>query len=159
MQTRSKLVALVAFAATLVLPGTALAAYRYRGSTSQQEYVSFLLSKRVTQISKFQIDWDATCTSGATLADGTALPRMRMGRSLRFLSSGSYSYTMVNSGYSAGAGRNLDFEVKGAVSGRLTRSGNMRGTWQATVTVIDPTMSQTVDSCSTGHVRWTALLL
>jgi hypothetical protein len=149
---------LIPVLAALLLPASALASYRYRGVTSQQESLSFLVSKHVTTVSKFQIDWDATCTSGATLADGSMFRRVRFGLGFRFLDAGTYSYKMVNQGYSAASGRDLLYQAKVSLSGRLHRSSAITGSWTASVAVIDPSTSQQIDSCRSGRVAWRALL-
>lgn len=149
---------LIPLLGALLLPAGALASYRYRGITSQQESLSFLVSKRVTTLTRFQIDWDANCTSGATLADGSQFRHVKFGVGFRFLDGGVYSYEMVNQGYSAANGRDLLFEVKARLSGRLRRSSAITGRWTASVAVIDPTTSQQIDSCQSGRVSWTALL-
>jgi hypothetical protein len=158
MRSPLKILAAIPVVVALLLPTSAFASYRFRGVTSQQEYVSFLLNKRVTRLTKFQIAWDATCTSGATLGDGAEFNRVSVNRGLRFLTQGAYSYTMVDPDYSAANGRNLDFEVRAVLSGHYTRSHRMRGTWQAVERVFDPATSQQVDTCSTGRISWTALM-
>ena len=156
----------VAFAtATLVgvvlsAPGVASGAhapFRFAGRTSQRQNVSFQIPWSFVGVRKFAIDWNAKCTSGATLETGTGFRR-----TARFNRPGpgwsyrdTYEWTEVSPEYSAANGRKLTFRVAVRHSGR-TRRDDVVGAWKAVTAIVDPATGQGVDTCRTGRITWRA---
>jgi hypothetical protein len=166
---RQRLVALVAaLVGPLLLTGSAVAVkrpFKFQGKTSQRLRVAFQVPYSFVGLRRFTIDWNAKCTSGATLKSSTGIagtipfdlgPR---GRGLGWAGGGVYRFTQVNSGYSSSGGRSLTFRVAITNSGRMPSSIEPSGTWRATTTVTDPATGQVIDTCTTGRVTWKAHLV
>lgn len=139
--------------------------FSFRGTTSQGLNVSFQVPYSFLAVTKFNIDWTAKCSSGATLQGSTKVGRItltadRRGR-MRWKSIGSYAYTGVDPRYSASGMHPTPLTFTVAVvanTGTLPTNPRASGKWSTTTVVTDSTTHQLVDKCSSGTVKWTASL-
>jgi hypothetical protein len=152
---------IVSLLASLLLAGSALAAFRIQGKTSQRLRVSFQVPDSFSGVRRFVIQWHADCTSGASLNMssrrlGTIPLNVNFGWSDRAV--GSVTGAFPQDGYSDG--RSLTLKTATRSTGHLPDNPNrIHGTWSATTTVTDPVTGQVIDTCTTGRVTWKAHLV
>jgi len=155
-------IAVFAFAVALAVPAEASSpTVKFGGRTSQCPasagrcaQVAFLVKKDMTKVTRFAIEYAATCQSDPSnpILDGvgtTTLPISQIGRSYGFSAQGTYDLDPDDKGDARHA--TVDFTAK------VGRHGKAKGTFKATINVVNPA-GQTVDTCSTGTtpVTWTA---
>jgi hypothetical protein len=155
-------IAVLAFAVALAAPAAASSpTVKFGGRTSQCPpsagrcaQVAFLVKKDMTKVTRFAIEYAATCQSDPSnpILDGvgtTTLPITTLGRSYSFSAQGTYDLDPDGQGNARHA--TVDFTAK------VGRHGNAKGTFEATIDVVN-SAGQTVDTCSTGSkpVTWTA---
>lgn len=125
-------------------------AWAMSGGTSQGLSVRLHVSFNLSKVNRLVIRWRATCTSGTTFTDSTAVSRIPVSPFPRFDSSGSYVFSGKGT-----SGNTYSFAVSTDLHGSLLRNIRARGTWSAQALVRDASGNQ-VDSCSTGLIRWRA---
>jgi hypothetical protein len=141
----------VALAALLLAPSMAsAAAWAMSGRTSQGLSVRLHVSFNLSKVNRLVIRWRATCTSGTTFTDSTAVSRIPVSPFPKFHSSGGYVFSGQGT-----SGRTYRFAVSTDLHGSLLRNIRARGTWSAQALIRDASGNQ-VDSCSTGLIRWRA---
>jgi hypothetical protein len=154
----------VSLLASLLLAGSAVAAFRIQGKTSQRLRLSFQVTDSFSGVRRFVIQSHSRCTSGATLNTswrrlGT-IPLDINSVDFRWSDHARGTLTMVFPDYSASSGRTLTFTVATTSTGHLPDNPDrIHGTWSARTTVTDPATGQVIDSCTTGRVTWKAHLV
>jgi hypothetical protein len=154
--------AALAFATALAVPAAASSpTVKFGGRTSQCPpiagrcaQVAFLVKKDMTKVTRFAIEYAATCQSDPSnpILDGVGTSTLRIaqiGRSYGFSAQGTYDLDPDAQGDARHA--TVSFTAK------VGRHGAAKGTFQATINVVN-SAGQTVDTCTTGAtpVTWTA---
>ena len=119
------------------------AALRYSGRTSQRRPVSVTVSNRRTRILRFSIDFRARCRNGS-LNSGVITNNIAVRRGA-FRAPGAATLPL-DGGLTARSQINA--------SGRVSR-GAVAGTFRLTANITNA-QGQTMDTCSTGTVRYRA---
>ena len=132
-----------AAAARPVAGDVTAAALRYSGRTSQRRPVSVTVSNRRTRILRFSIDFRARCRNGS-LNSGVITNNIAVRRGA-FRAPGAATLPL-DGGLTARSQINA--------SGRVSR-GAVAGTFRLTANITNA-QGQTMDTCSTGTVRYRA---
>ena len=141
-------------------PGAHAADAVYGGSASKGEAIVINADKAAKRLRSAVIAWRANCGDGNYWADGATLTPVE--RSPGF-SPGARDLSMTRNGKRRFAGtEQIGYDLGDSVAlvsvkldGKLgARSAS--GTLSATVTIVDRSTSNTVESCSTGKLRWRA---
>jgi hypothetical protein len=151
----------VSLLASLLLAGSAVAAFRIQGKTSQRLRVSFQVTDSFSGVRRFVIQSNSRCTSGATLnTSWRRLGTIPLDEDFRWSDHARGTLTTVFPEYSASSGRTLTFKVATTNTGHLPYNPDrIHGTWSARATVTDPATGQVIDTCTTGRVTWKAHLV
>jgi hypothetical protein len=163
------LIAVLVLGAAVAVPaqatgGHASTTLQFGGRTSQCPptagrcaQVVFLLARNMHKVKQFAIEYAATCQSnpGDPILDGIGtdtLPIKASGRTYAFNASGTYD---LDPDPVTGNKRHATVDF----TARVGRHGRARGTFEATINVVDASGKQ-VDTCTTGTsiVTWTARL-
>jgi len=155
----------VSLLASLLLAGSALAAFRIQGKTSQRLRVSFNVLESFNGVQKFKIRFHAGCTSGATF--NSELIRVGTIRlkvtNVDFRWSERQRPTLADEvvpDYSASNGRRLTFRIATWSIGMLPDNPDrIHGAFTFKTTVSDPATGQVIDTCATGRLTWKAHLV
>lgn len=159
MSTTPRLVALAVGLAPLGLAGPASAAV-YGGDTEQSDPIAITLAKR-GQVKSIGVMWTAPCQSGMRVDYGRILTASKKPPSVigpgdnpvfAKLKKGRLSGTSLST---ADFGDQGSGAISQKFSGRL-KPKTASGTWSAHTNVLDAA-GNTIDSCDTGTMRWSAL--
>jgi hypothetical protein len=142
---------LVASAPAATAPARGVA---YAGETSQDQPVSFVLSRDRTQIKRFDIDWYASltrCSNGVAYVSGTTFGA-RKTKALKLSSRRTFRHTYVDALSVPGVAHVEERPVVRGTVGRTRASG----TFRATVVTTDAAGAE-INRCDTGTIRWRAV--
>jgi hypothetical protein len=163
------LIALLATTAAFAAPAQAsdagahsAAVLQFGGKTSQCPpsegrcgQVGFMMAKTMHKVTRFMIEYAATCQSNPTtpILDGvgtTTLPTSLVGRSYFFTATGGYD---LDNDPVTGNKRHADVKF----GARVGLRGHAKGTFEATIKITNAA-GEWVDTCTTGQtpVTWTA---
>jgi hypothetical protein len=129
----------------------------FAGSTSQDSPVVVELSRNGKRVARIVIHWEVEC-GGATLPGGGVLVAASQPSSepvsehpyLPLSSNGSFKGTWIRAA-ALSTGRIVT--VIQDFGGKLGSSKGA-GTWDANITIVDPTSGAKVAECNTGTIRW-----
>jgi hypothetical protein len=141
----------VAIAALLFIPSVASAAYALTGETGQGLPASVRVSSDLWTVTRFTIEWRATCTNGGSLSSSSVAKRIAIWPFPNFHRSGSYVFSAGN----VSNGQPVRALVSAQLRGKLMLNARASGTWTVQARVLDANGNQ-VDTCRTGVVRWRA---
>jgi hypothetical protein len=171
-KTVAVLIPLLAISAAMAVPAQAPAAgthasrtVEFGGRTSQCPQaagrcgqVGFLMLRNLSKVTRFQIEYAATCQSNPSdpILDGvgtTTLPTSSVGKSRYFTANGEYD---LDNDPVTGNKRHATVTF----GARVGMHGHAKGTLQVTIAITNAAGEQ-VDTCSTGTkpVTWSAKLL
>ena len=148
--------ALLAGTATAIAPAAPAPArgVAYAGSTSQDQPVSFVLSRDRKSIKRFDIDWYGPltqCSNGVAYVSGTTFGAGKT-PALKLSSRRTFRHTYLDDLSVPGIARVEERPVVRGTVGRTRASG----TFRATAIVTDATGAE-LNRCDTGTIRWRAV--